>query len=112
MELLAHYQPADSAVSTPLPADVADMLVMRLVCERISQRRIRMLPPSSVFAAAKLCPEVVNYIPKKLPPAEVEGTWFKPPKSADETCSTIPRMRYLPRFRETYGDDQLQRSLA
>ena len=95
-----------------MPAAVADILVQRMICERISRKRIRMFSPDSVFAATKYCPEVLTYIPDTLPPAEVEGTYFQPPASEKESVSTMPRMRYLPRFREVYGDDQLQRSLA
>lgn len=111
IELLAHYQPPDSHIFTPLPADVADLLVQRMVCERISQRRIRMLPPDSVFAVIQFCPEARKYIPSRMPPAATDGAYFKPPTSALESTSTVPRMRPLWRFREVFGDWQTQISL-
>jgi hypothetical protein len=108
--LLAHNQPAHSRQTTPLPSEVADLLVNRMIAERISQKVIRMLPPDSVFPVAKFCAETKCYIPEKLPPVEIEGTYFDPPDASD-TLSTIPRMRNLPRYRETYGDNQLAASL-
>lgn len=93
-----------------MPADVADLMVERMVAERISRKVIRMLPPDSVFSAAKLCPAISNYIPDKLPPQEVENCKFRLPLSA--AASTVPRTHYLSRRRELYGDWQLHASLS
>ena len=73
-----------------------------MIAERISQSLIRMFPPNSIFPVAKFCGERQSYIPEKLPPAEVEGTYFEEPKSALESTSTVPRLRRLPRFREVF----------
>lgn len=84
-------------------------MVRRMVAERISRKLIRMLPPDSLFRAAKLAPEIGNYIPERLPPREVENCKFKPPTSAN--ASTVPRTQFLGRRREMYGDLQLAISL-
>lgn len=107
--MLAHHQPRDSRRGTGLPADVADLMVQRMVAEQISQNVYRMFPPDSVFSAAKLCPEISNFIPAKLPPREVGGVKFRPPVSA--LASTVPRSQSLSRRREIYGDLQLAISL-
>lgn len=109
--VLAHHQPLGSTRGSSLPADVADLLVQRMVAERISQKVIRMFSPDSIFAATKFSSEARCYIPDKLPPAEVEGTYFQPPESANDATSAVPRLRYLPRYREVFGDQQLAASL-
>jgi hypothetical protein len=109
--VLAHYS-HPGAQGTPVPADVAAELVRRLAAEPIRQGVIRMFGPGSIFASPlKAALPQTSYIPEKLPPAEVEGTYFDPPLSANESSSNVPRMRYLPRFREIYGDDQVARSV-
>ena len=107
--LLAHYQPRDAKRGTGILAEVAEVMADRLVVERISRNVYRMLPPDSVFSAAKASPVVANYIPSKLPPREVENCKFKLPASAHS--STVPRSQFLGRRREMYGDWQLTTSL-
>ena len=111
VRVLAHNQDEISARSaTTLPANVADELVRRMVAERITQKVIRMLLLRIRSSpCAKFCAETKCYIPEKLPPVEIEGTYFDPPDAAD--LSSIPRMRNLPRYREVYGDKQLEASL-
>jgi hypothetical protein len=95
-------------------ADIADLLVQRMIAERISRKLIRMMPPNSVFgAAAKIAlPQIqFRYVPEKLPPAEVEGAYFQQPESAKTSLTTVPRMHCLPRFREVFGDNQMVASL-
>lgn len=84
-----------------------------MIAERISQKVIRMLPPDSVFLAAKPACDLLltRYIPARLPPAEIEGTYFQPPEVTFTVTSTIPRLHLLPRNRPVYGDNQLRISL-
>jgi hypothetical protein len=107
--VLEHFQPSGIRATTHVPQQIAEDLVQRMVAERVSQRLIRMLPPGSIFPVKAAFPNSASYIPEKLPPVEVEGTYFEPPASADN--SLIPRMRHLPRYREVYGENQLQASL-
>jgi hypothetical protein len=90
---------------------VADELVRRMAAEPIRQGLIRMLPPDSIFPVQAAFSQAPRYIPEKLPPAEVAGTYFQPPESGSSSSSSVPRMQFLPRFREVFGDDQLARSV-
>lgn len=108
--VLAHYQASDCRIGSHVQKAIASFLVNRLVCERISQSVIRMFAPDAVFAVVKYCPEVQRYIPITMPPAEVEDVKFEAPP--DNPASTVPRMHNLPRFREVYGEKQLETSLA
>jgi hypothetical protein len=99
--VLAHYQPLDCHPGTSLPETVAEEMVQRMVAERISRKLIRMLPPDSVFPVANLCPQTRRYIPEKLPPREVNGTYFQPPRSntwrlAHRTVTFLPKAETCP----------------
>ena len=79
--VLAHYQPLDSGHATPLPADVADLLVQRMAAERISRVLIRMFPPDSVFLPAKDFPQhhrLAEEEELELPTPEPDGRHFHP----------------------------------
>jgi hypothetical protein len=78
--VLAHNQDGNVRASTFVPKDVADELVRRLICERISHKKIRMFPPKSVFLAERPNRPASYDLPEKLPPAEVENCKFIPPK--------------------------------
>jgi hypothetical protein len=84
VSVLAHNQALGTPASTRVPADVAEELVRRLVCEKISQKLIRMLAPESVFRAprAEQPIAIANCVPEKLPPREVSGCVFRGPKPA------------------------------
>lgn len=106
-----------SSRTTGLPADVADLLVQRMVAERIRQDLIRMFPPESIFAAQKfvaldrdICDSSDAALPDLTRGELVPGLRFQPPRSAT-VSSTIPRVHVLPRFREVFGDWQLAASL-
>ena len=105
---LGHNQPLGSSLPAGgfLSKTVAELLVRNLAAERISQKEIRAFSPTSAFVALQR--ERCRYIPVKLPPKEVENVKFSPPKEAG---LSVPRSRYLPRFREIYGDQQLAASL-
>lgn len=108
--VLAHWQPSDCRIGTPIESQAAEFLVSCLAAERISRKVIRLFSPDSIFALTKRCPEVAKYIPTEMPPAEVENVksqGFPLPDPA----SNIPRMRNLPRYREVYGDMQLAASV-
>ena len=107
--VLAHYQPLDTRPATHVAPGTADLLVQRMIAERITQRLIRMLPPDSIFPVAEFRPERRCYVPEKLPPKEVANVKFQLPASLSN--STVPRLRGLPRFREIFGDQQLAASL-
>lgn len=109
--VLAHNQPATSARAVPIDADIAELLVRHLAAERISQRLIRMLPRDSVFPMAKFYADNGNYIPDKLPAVIWEGLYREPSASELAVISVVPRTHYLPRFREVFGDRQLEISL-
>jgi hypothetical protein len=83
--VLAHDQPLQSRAATRVPADVAELLVKRLVAEAISRKVIRMLPPDSVCLRARdflqHCSIERHTIDGKLPPREVNGTYFQQPRS-------------------------------
>lgn len=84
--VLADNQLATDRVTTHVPREVADLLVSRLVAERLSQRLIRMLPQDaeSAFRCLKVT-EVQGpprpYIPEKMPPRDVPGVWFQEPQT-------------------------------
>jgi hypothetical protein len=107
--LLAHDQPIGVRPRTLIPRETAEFMLKCLVIERISRKLYRFLPPKSVFCAGRAERLVGSYIPPKLPPREIEGVRFVGPKPRN---TGAPRSRFLPRFREIYGDDQLRRSLA
>ncbi len=106
--VLACDQPAESRRRTIVPKDVADLLVQRMIAERITQRLYRMLPADSVFPVAKYIPIQEGFVSGKLPPAEIENCRFV---LRQPDTGNVPRTRSLPRFRETYGENQLARSL-
>jgi hypothetical protein len=97
--LLAHYQPLDVRPRTHILVEVAEIMVGRLVAERITRKLYRLLPPDSPFPVAKFCPESRRYVPEKLPPREVNGTYFQAPQS--ETWRRQHRMvTFMPRETE------------
>lgn len=102
VRVLAHWQTADSQTATHVPRDIGEFLVSRMVCERISQKVIRMFAPEAVFAAIKMDPEVQRYIPDVMPPAEVENVQTKGFPLPDP-ASNIPRMQPFARRRPIYG---------
>ena len=77
--VLAHFQPVDCRPSTRLSQEAADELVRRMICERINQKLIRMLPPHSVFLAARPNRPACFNLPEILPPVEVGNCRFIPP---------------------------------
>ena len=82
VRVLAHYQALDCRTAAQVREEIADLLVARLVAVRISRKLIKMLPPDSVcLAASKFLPPTVRNIPDKMPPREVAGTYFQPPRS-------------------------------
>ena len=82
VRVLAHYQPLDCRPAAQVREEIADLLVARLVAVRISRKLIKMLPPDSVcLAASKFLPPSVRNVPDKMPPREVAGTYFQPPRS-------------------------------
>lgn len=108
MLVLAHWQPRDCRIGTPIDADAAEFLVSCLAAERISRKVIQLFSPESIFALTKRCPEVKKYIPDEMPGGEIPGVYFQEPSAPP---SNIPRMQHLPRFREVWGDAQLAASL-
>lgn len=99
--VLAHYQPLDSRPGTHLRADDADLLVQRMIAERISRKLIRLFAPDSVFLVGKFCPQTRRFIPTKLPPREVNGTYFQAPRSsawrlAHRTVTFLPKAEPCP----------------
>jgi hypothetical protein len=80
VSVLAHNQGLGSPASTRVAAAIADELVRRLVCERISRKLIRMFAPGSVFLALRADRPIANCVPEKLPPREVSGCVFRGPK--------------------------------
>ena len=80
--VLAHNQPVSATARTHVKREVAVMLVARLCAEQITQRVIRMFPPSSSFPSLKASqPDSFRYIPEELPAAEVSGCIFRLPNS-------------------------------
>lgn len=86
--ILAHYDSRTKRPTQFIPRGVADMMVQRLVAERISRRIIRLLPPESIFQAAKFFPqpsspslEAINLDSPELPglrfvlPPEAIAAW-------------------------------------
>jgi len=90
---------------------VAELLLLRLAAEPISQKVIRMLPPDSeILAASHFSPTPPRYVPEQLERAEIVPG-LKILRPAPDAASNIPQLHGLPRFREVYGDGQLQASL-
>jgi hypothetical protein len=79
VSVLAHNQALGTPASTRVTADVAQELVRRMVCERITRKLIRMFPPASVFLAKRAQAPIANYSLKHLPPREVGGCVFRGP---------------------------------
>lgn len=96
IEVLAWHQPADARSGTFLSADVARDLVGRLAAERISQGKIRMVSPDSVYMAGRTLSldvkRVLDGLP--LPPAEIGNCKFVPP--ATEHNPLIARVHVDP----------------
>jgi hypothetical protein len=82
VSVLAHNQALGTPASTRVTADVAEELVRRLICERITRKLIRMLAPESVFRAprADVPAAIADFVPEKLPPREVSGCVFRGPR--------------------------------
>ncbi len=107
---LGHNQPVGGSVRPSggyLAKDDADRLVQDLAAERISKKMIRAFAPGSAFRVLKPLTRCRNN-GEKMPPREIENVKFIAPKTRD---SNGVRSRYLPRFREVYGDQQLAASL-
>lgn len=79
--VLSHNQAVNARARTHITRTFAAFLVQSLVAEEISNRLIRMFPPSSVFRAGRY--EAPSpYIPEVLPPSvDVSGCKFVPPQS-------------------------------
>lgn len=90
--MLAHYQPRESRPSTSVPGDVAHLLLNRLAAEKISHKVIRMLPPESVLSPVRAIPER-NFVPAKLPPAELGNTRRRP--SSGENPAYLRRRKAM-----------------
>ena len=95
----------------------AELLVFNLMAERISGKIVRAFAPDSVFAArmrnegmdpVRRCKNGRHPRAWRLAAKEIENAKFIL-KSRQQT--NIPRSRYLPRFREIFGDQQLEASL-
>jgi hypothetical protein len=107
---LGHDQPIGGFVRPKggyLAKDDADRLVQDLAAERISRKVIRAFAPGSALRILK-SPGRCRIIGDKLPPREIENVKFIAPKT---NHSTGVRSRYMPRFREVYGENQLAISL-
>lgn len=77
--VLAHYESRTATPSTFVPGEVADVMVQRMAAERLSRRLIRLLPPDSVFHAAKDFPQCHTPVLDEslsLPNAELPGLRF------------------------------------
>lgn len=106
---LGHHQPTHGFLRPEggyLSKEDAELLVNELAAERVSKKVIRAFAPGSSFRVMnrQICR---NFIPDKLPPKEVANVKFCPPEVIN---SNTIRSRFLPRYREVYGDDQLRRS--
>lgn len=107
---LGHDQPIGGFVRPAggyLRKEDADRLIDELGAERISNKVIRAFAPGTAFKLLKPATRC-RIIGEKAPPREIENVKFIPPKTAN---STGVRSRYLPRFREVYGDKQVALSL-
>jgi hypothetical protein len=107
---LGHDQPIGGFVRPAggyLAKDDADRLVDDLAAERISRKVIRAFAPGSQLRVLKPATRC-RIIGDKLAPREIENVKFIAPKTRD---SNGVRSRYLPRFREVYGENQLAASL-
>lgn len=85
--VLAHYQPLGVRPTTHVPREAADDLVRRMICERISAKVIRMLPPESVCLAATRADRPAAYPVHDLPADdmpgdELPGIYFQDPNPA------------------------------
>lgn len=82
--VLAYYEKRASTPTQFIPRDVADVLVKRLIAERISNRVIRLLHPRSVFcakSAAQVFPQPFTFRsadpePINLEACEIPGLRF------------------------------------
>lgn len=108
---LGHDQPIGGFVRPAggyLRKEDADRLIDELGAERISNKVIRAFAPGSAFRLLKPATRC-RIIGDKLPPREIENVKFMAPKTSN---SNGVRSRYLPRFREVYGENQLAASLG
>jgi len=60
---------------------MADVMCTRMAAERISQSKIRLFSPDSLFPLLKPVAESSRFVPGKLPPLEVANCKFIPPPS-------------------------------
>jgi hypothetical protein len=109
--LLAHYETPESPHETLVELEVCQELARRLCAEKISRRLYRMLDPDSVFPVRVFCDEQRRYKPERLGRGEIVGGLKLVPPASARTQTNVPRSRYLPRFREVFGDCQLAASL-
>lgn len=79
--VLAHYQSVEVRATTHVPREVADELVRRMICERVSNKLIRMFPPQSLYLAARSNRPPTYSTPERMPPREVGGCVFRGPKN-------------------------------
>ena len=63
--VLADYQSLETRPTTHIKCEIADLLVSRLIAERITRKLIRMLPQDSVFPALKSFHPIVPRPPRK-----------------------------------------------
>jgi hypothetical protein len=84
--LVLHFNQPGSAIRGPrIPRDVAEEMVRRMICERLSAKKIRMFPPDSVFPILKALPPSILAVYEQLILAtgpELPGIRFKEPISA------------------------------
>lgn len=77
--VLAHYESRTSRPTQFIPVDVAEVLVQRMVAERLSRRVIRLFSPESIFQAAKFFPQPIassSGISLELGAGELPGLRF------------------------------------
>jgi hypothetical protein len=83
IEVLEWNQPDDARSNRRITYEDGQELVRRLIAERISQKKIRLLPPNSVFRALAAPMPIPDPSKLGLPPIEPDGHTFYPPLSAD-----------------------------
>lgn len=94
------HQPAHAQPSRFLKKTVASTLLRRNLAERLDYNLIRMRAlrqETIILSAAQLQACRPNYIPVKMPPREVNGTWFQMPQS-DQWKIQHRTVKFMPRM--------------